>query len=241
MKSLGDRMKAHESVAKHKLMKKIPVIVRVDGKAFHTLTRDLDKPFDDDLIKSMTNMGFDLAKEMQGFKLGYVASDEASFLLSDLDSINTEAWFDYKIDKINSVSAAYATLYFNKHFQFQAKVKEQSVKEGVFDCRCFNIPKEDVANYFLWRARDWERNSLQMYARSVFSHKELHGKGHSEIHDMLHKKEKNWATDLALQQKNGSWIHQRDEDMWARFNVSPSYAEISALVDPLLEPKDEEE
>lgn len=117
---------------------------------------------------------------------------------------------------------------------WQGKKKYTVLDEGMG-----NIPKEDVANYFLWRARDWKRNSLSMYARSFFSHKELLNKNSSDIHEMLHTKGKNWATDLDDTLKNGSWLVKgSDEIGWHwRHDIRPVYADISEIVDPLIELK----
>lgn len=43
---LGDRMKEYESIPKVRLMRKTPAIIRIDGKAFHSFTRGMVKPFD---------------------------------------------------------------------------------------------------------------------------------------------------------------------------------------------------
>ena len=113
--SLGDRMKSfYEDRSRVYLTRRTPVIVRVDGRAFHTLTKTADKPFDSHLIGVMTRAAIKTANDMQGFKLGYVQSDEASFLLLDTDTLTTEAWFDLNLQKIVSISASLMTAYFNR-------------------------------------------------------------------------------------------------------------------------------
>ena len=66
----------------------------------------------------------------------------------------------------------------------------------LFDSRVFNLPKEEVVNMFVWRQQDASRNSVNMFARHFFSHKELHGKSTSQVMDMLMLEKGNFA-DLA--------------------------------------------
>jgi tRNA(His) 5'-end guanylyltransferase len=115
--SLGDRMKDYESRTGTKLVRKVPAIIRVDGKAFHTYTKGCKKPFDADIIQCMQIAAVKTAETIQGFKMGYVQSDEASFLLSDMDNVESEAWFDYKVQKIVSVAASTFGAYFNQAAQ----------------------------------------------------------------------------------------------------------------------------
>lgn len=229
--SLGDRIKKnYEDRYRIGLTRKTPVIIRVDGKAFHTLTRTLPKPFSEVFINDMAVAALETAKQIQGCKLAYVQSDEASFLLTDYDDLVTEAWFDYNLQKIVSVTASIMTIEFNKRFLGDY---------GRFDARAFNIPKEEVANYFLWRAKDWERNSLQMYARAFFSHKELHHMGHNQIHEMLHSIGKNWTTDLSDQLKNGTFLQKTEKGFMTRTNIQPDYQSIASLVEPYVWDKED--
>jgi tRNA(His) guanylyltransferase len=205
MNSLGDRMKEnYEDRYRVMLTRRTPVIIRVDGKAFHTLTTGLDKPFDKRFMEAMIYAASLTSMEMQGFKMGYVQSDEASFLLTDYDDLNTGAWFDYNMSKMVSVSAAYMTVWFNQYCNLH--IPRSWIGGGVFDSRAFNVPIDEVSNYFLWRARDWERNSLQMYCQAFFSHNEMLNKSAIAQHEMLYSIGKNWATDLTPREKNGTFI-----------------------------------
>ncbi len=198
---LGNRMKHYyEDPYRFYLTRRTPVIIRVDGKAFHSL--NLKVPFDPDFMKSMIYAANRVADEMQGFKMGYVASDEASFLLTDFDKLDTDAWFGYNLNKLISISASCMSVYFNDYF-FSLRPFKQN---ALFDSRAFNVPSEDVANYFLWRCKDWERNSVMMYCQSMYSHKELLNKSRGEQHELLYNKGKNWATDLSPCEKNGTFI-----------------------------------
>lgn len=237
--SLGDRMKEnYEDRQRYYLTRRTPVIVRVDGKAFHTFTRGLERPFDEKLSDAMIHAARCVAEEMQGFKLGYVQSDEASFLLTDYDTLQTDAWFDYNKSKIESISAAMMTAWFGITFE-HPKGDKDLIAPAVFDARSFNVPREEVANYFLWRAKDWERNSLAMFCGAFFSHKEMHGKGRAEKHEMLHAIGKNWTANLDQRWRNGAWIYRADSGIEVRHDICPTFSEIEAVVSPLIEPLEE--
>jgi tRNA(His) guanylyltransferase len=225
--SLGDRIKRYEAVTRNYAVRRMPVVIRVDGKAFHTFTRHSDKPFDQRIINSMLNAAMDTASNIQGFKVGYVQSDEATFVLTDYDSLTTNGWFDYNLQKMVSISAAMMSVSFIQHYQTD--------KLPVFDSRAFNVPKEDIINVLLWRAKDWERNSLQMYSSSFFSHKELHGKKRADKHEMLHGIGKNWATDIPTQHKNGTFILRTEDGIISRDDILPDYIDIKNAVYPLID------
>ena len=167
---LGVRMKTfYEQIQKTKLMRRTPVIIRIDGKAFHTFTRGFQKPFDEVLIQTMQETTKYLCENVQGCVLGYTQSDEISLVLVDYQRFETSAWFDYEIQKMCSIAASMATMAFNKFFRknveswwtapFVGITKECQDRESLyriyqiaaekgamFDARCFNIPKEEVTN-----------------------------------------------------------------------------------------------
>ena len=220
---LGVRMKTfYEQIPKTKLMRRCPVAIRIDGKAFHTFTRGFQKPFDEVLIKSMQETMKYLCENIQGCVLGYTQSDEITLILIDYKKLTSSAWFDYEVQKICSIAASMATIAFNKFFrdnvgdylyenyddQYLAdyiKTLQNAVDKGaMFDARCFNIPKEEVTNLCYWRQLDASRNSIQMVGQANFSHKELQNKSCNDIQDMLMtQKGINW-NDLPTYQKRGS-------------------------------------
>lgn len=221
---LDERMKQYEQVFHSHLVRRTPVIVRVDGRAFHGVTKNWPSqgPFSQAFMNVMVGASLDLAAEMQGCLLAYVQSDEASFLLQDWAKFTTEAWFGYDLQKITSIAGSTMTLEFNR--------RADSLSQwGTFDARAFNVPREEIANYFLWRARDWSRNSLQMYARHFFSQTELHLKGREEMHEMLHGIGKNWTVDCSPRERNGAWLVNGVEQN----ETLPRYTEIAALVETL--------
>lgn len=215
--NLGMRMKGYEQVAKYGLIRRMPVAIRIDGKAFHTFTRGMKKPFDDVLIKSMQETMRYLCKNIQGCVLGYTQSDEITLILVDYKELNTSAWFDNEIQKICSVSASMATFAFNRFFAENVyvdydvrpaelnEVYQKALDKGaMFDSRCFNIPREEVVNLVYWRQLDATRNSIQMVAQANFSHNELQGLSCNLLQNkLLTEKDINW-NNLPTTYKRGS-------------------------------------
>lgn len=222
---LGTRMKQYyENIPKTKLMRRCPVAIRIDGKAFHTFTRGFEKPFDEVLGKTMRETMKYLCENIQGCVLGYTQSDEITLILIDYKNLNSSAWFDYEVQKMCSIAASMATMAFN--YFFRKIVSETfncndwdvlpywgealdgdefgSFKTAMFDARCFNIPKEEVANLIYWRQLDATRNSIQMVGQAYFSHKELQNKSNFDIQNMLMGKYNiNW-NDFPPHLKRGS-------------------------------------
>lgn len=215
---LGKRMKKYESVSKTVLMRRTPVIIRIDGKAFHTFTRGFEKPFDKVLVKTMQETTKYLCENIQGCVFEYTQSDEISLVLIDYQTLTTDAWFDYEVQKLCSVAASMATMAFNKFFNKNIEIFSlnevvnnqgdiideekyqlhrthiKALEKGaMFDARAFNIPKEEVTNCIYWRQLDATRNSIQMVGQAHFSHNELHEKTCNQIQDMLHEQKGiNW-------------------------------------------------
>jgi len=232
---IGKRLKAYyEVIPKTKLMRRCPVAIRIDGKAFHTFTRGFKKPFDRILMESMQETMKYLCSNIQGCVFGYTQSDEITLILIDYQTLTTSAWFDYEVQKMCSIVASMATMTFNKTFAKKvsefAKTFEQTTdnaddmqylktlfkavdKGAMFDARCFNIPKEEVCNLIYWRQIDASRNSVQMAGRAYFSHSELDHKSTSDIQDMLMAKRKiNW-NDYAIDEKRGSACYKTETEV----------------------------
>lgn len=223
--SLGDRMKQYEAVPKNFLMRKNPVIIRLDGKAFHTFTRGFEKPFDEIIEKAMTETMLYLCKNVQGCVLGYTQSDEITLVLCDYQKIDTDAWFEYNVQKMVSISAAMATFKFNEVLRdtcwkifdeagcnFTKEVEllvKKSEKGAFFDARAFSVPRHEVVNCLIWRQQDATRNSIQALAQSLYSHNELQGINCNKLQDkMFTEKGVNW-NDLTTYQKRGACAIQK--------------------------------
>ena len=210
--SLGDRMKEYERRNQYFLQRRIPVCIRVDMRAGHTFTKGFVRPFDEVFSNAMIRTMEYCAKNIENCVFSYCQSDEITFILIDYKKLETEAWFDYRTDKLCSIAASMATMAFNKYFikeiethqmEWRFGMTPQSVeiqerhknyvdtlykateKGAMFDARVFNIPKEEVTNLVYWRQLDAARNSVQMVGQANFSHSQLQGKSCNDIQDML--------------------------------------------------------
>jgi len=215
--TLGDRMKSYyEDRFRVHLPRRSNVMIRIDGKAFHTYTRGLNKPYDIGLMEDMNETTKFLCASIQGAKMGYVQSDEISIWLTDYDDIKTDAWFDYNLQKMCSIAASLATAKFNQlRMTREAKeggdlVSSQIISHplAMFDARIFILPSiDEVVNYFIWRQQDATRNSISMAAQSLYSHKELNGKSSDDKQEMMFQKGVNW-NDYPTRFKRGAAIYK---------------------------------
>ena len=192
--NLGDRIKDYENITRYSLPRRTYTILRLDGKAFHTYTKNLKKPFDNELSGDITSSVSLLLKEMGGAKFAYCQSDEISILMTDVENISSQVWFNGNIQKIASVSSSILTAQFNARRVIRQVVQYNSsetekIKLANFDCRVFSIPDRiEVMNYFRWRNQDCRRNSISMVAYSLFSHKSLQGKSSKDKISMIEEK-----------------------------------------------------
>lgn len=232
---LAKRMKTYEAVSKTTLVRRMPVIIRCDGRCFHSFTRGFAKPFDEVLMTAMKRTMKCLCREVQGCVLGYTQSDEITLVLVDYKKLDSSAWFDNEVQKICSVAASMATMVFNRFFieevanyaaysafnLFNA-YRKAVAKGAMFDARCFNVPKEDVCNNIYWRQLDATRNSIQMVGQANFSHRQLQNKSCAQIQEMLFtEKGINW-NDFSTDKKRGSCCIKAD-DGWVIDNEIPIF------------------
>jgi len=226
---LGTRMKTqYEQRTRTFLPRRTYTMIRLDGKAFHTFTRGMDRPYDERFMYAMDYTAMHLCLEIQGAVMAYVQSDEISILLTDFDKITTDAWFDGQVQKIVSVSASMATAFFNEYINHD--VQRMNHKRAFFDARVFTIPDPvEVENYFVWRQKDAVRNSLAMHAQSLYSHKKLHGKSQADMHDMIHEAGENWndlpdgfkrGRTIAVGPLTGKWENDTPDFLKERFILS---------------------
>lgn len=228
--ALGDRMKCYEGVPRHFLTRRVPVIIRIDGKAFHTFTRGFDKPFDGLLMRTMQATMQYLCENIQGCVLGYTQSDEITLVLTDYAKITTDAWFGYNVQKMTSIAASMATMAFNRAFEENTSTFRRRVNEGwtctgresdlceayekaltkgaLFDARVFTVPKDEVCNCLIWRQQDATRNSIEAAGQAYFSANELHKKTTKMIQEMLWQTHNiNW-NDYPVDCKRGSCCYR---------------------------------
>lgn len=181
---IGDRFKGYERCYDFVLPRRLPMVIRVDGRAFHGLK--LIKPFDEVFGARMTLTAMALCAEIQGAVLAYYQSDEISIIDRDDMSNTTEPWLGKRLSKVLSLSAAIATSRFNVEAPYEWGLRQ-------FDSRAFVLPDlSEVTNYLIWRQQDASRNSVSMAAHAAFSHKSLHEKNVPMMLDMLREAGKPW-------------------------------------------------
>lgn len=221
--SLGDRMKNYENAYRVYLPNRLPVIVRVDMRAGHTYTHGFQRPFDPYMHEAMVETAKELCAEASGCKMAYTQSDEISLLVTNNDTIETQPWFGNNLQKIVSLTAAKASIAFQKamnkiYLNTTTRIDEinsnyttyiEHLDDVMFDSRAFILPEDEVVNYFLWRQRDMERNSIQMAARAYFSHKECDNKNCDELQEMLFQKGINW-NDYKVWEKRGVCVKKTE-------------------------------
>lgn len=267
--TLGDRMKSFEDISRFYLTKGLPIIIRVDGKSFHTFTKGFQKPFDMILMKALWRACQYVAKNMQGCKVVYHQSDEMSFLL---DKNQMSPMFENNVQKIVSVSASMVTFAFNKYFaeevnnvfgiygndaddeslyKFLKVYKKRIDTGGLFDSRIFILPENEVTNYFIWRQQDAMRNSIQMVGRTNFSHKELEKKSCQDIKEMLIAHKDLNFDNIPIYQQRGACIFREkyildnvqktERSRWVVDENIPIFSEDRDYIEKFLIVEEEEE
>jgi tRNA(His) guanylyltransferase len=217
--ALGDRMKRYEEATRFILPRRTYTVLRVDGRAFHSWTRGLAKPYDTDFMNCIDSTAIALCEQIPGAQFAYVQSDEISVLAVDFLAVDTQSWFDGNVQKWASISAGIATMAFNLRLMRLKGLNNEDeipitkkLPNAVFDARVFTIPDPiEVENYFVWRQQDAERNSIMMLARSYASHKQLAGKKRADQHEIIHAAGDNWAKH-PVRFKHGAVIRHAGEN-----------------------------
>ena len=174
MRDLGDKFKAAERALDIRVPGGGYVVVRIDGKAFHALTRHFNKPFDKRVTEAINFAMRGLCEDTDmPVVFGYVQSDEISLLVKN----DVQPYFGGRVQKISSVAASYAAAFFNDGLNNRL---------AAFDARVLHLPTtEDVYQYFLWRKADANKNAISSLAQTLFSHKTLQGKNRREMLEMI--------------------------------------------------------
>lgn len=233
--ALGDRMKGYEYQSRFFLEKKKPVIIRIDGKAFHSFTRGMIRPFDSVLMDSMQKTMQYLCSKIQNCVFGYTQSDEITLVLVDYKYQNTDAWFGNNVQKMASVAASMATMAFNRffsenvmdfinregceHSDYAMKLADKCYR-AMFDARAFQVPRHEVINQLIWRQQDAVRNSIQAVGYCNFSEREMYKKNGLDIQNMLLEKGIDWNT-YATDQKRGACCYRVAERKLIKNPVNP--------------------
>ena len=228
--SLGDRMKGYENAYRIVLPRRMPVIMRLDGKAFHTLTRDAERPFDEVLGNAMLGVAVRLCEEVHGAQIAFCQSDEISILIHNYKTLETEPWFGNGLQKMVSIAASTAA----SRFDWRSR-------KAAFDCRAWVLPEAEVCNYFIWRQQDATRNSIQMLARSLYSHNECEHKNSSELQELCWQKGHNW-NNLPARWKRGTCIVREGFEVdgvqrhrWVPDFSTPVFTKSREYIERLLE------
>lgn len=264
--TLGERMKEYEMQSRTRLLRKVPVIIRLDGKAFHTWTKGLDRPFDRNLMHIMQKTMLALCKQIQGCVLGYTQSDEITLVLVDYQRMESMAWFDNQVQKMCSVAASIATSAFEKaldeeideldvdaqkyYWDNQLFTQEECIEKKYlliskkwkanFDARAFNIPIHEVINNLIWRQQDATRNSINMVGQSLYPHKELQGIGTKELQNkMLTEKNVNW-NDYKTDEKRGIAAIKDNDGKWFIDELTPIFTEDRDYINKLVYPESDD-
>lgn len=211
--NLGDRMKAYESNAEQRLLPKLPIIVRLDGRSFSKFTKGMERPFDAKFKEAMVETAKHLVKETHAV-VAYTQSDEITLILYTDNVKSGSTMFEGRIQKLTSVFASIATAKFIMEMLEKFPERINKDKQPHFDARAFVVPsKSEAANCILWRVQDAVKNSIQMLARSEFSHKELMHKNTNELqHKLITEKDINW-NDLPRSFKQGDFIRKEKVEM----------------------------
>lgn len=216
--ALGDKHKKFEGMYYHYFLPNIPIVVRLDGRAFHTFTKGLNRPFDERLSNMMIDTTIELVKQTHA-SIGYTQSDEITLVFSGSD----QPLFGGRQSKIETTLAAIASAKFNQ--LLMTTIPEKVSLLPTFDARAFQYPTKELAvESLIWRETDATRNSLTMLAHAHYSHKELQGKGFKAKHDMLHAVGVNW-NDMPVHFKRGTYIKRQvktswmDDDTWNKIPV----------------------
>lgn len=162
-------------------------VLQLDGKAFHTFTRGMDKPFDKRFMDAMDSVLLELCRQVGNVKFGFVQSDEISLLLTDFDTPETSMVFNGRVQKIVSTAAGLASA-------VMTRLYPEKKAYAVFDARVFHVSsKMEVLEWFHWRQTDCVKNSVSSAGQAVFTSKELHGKNSMEVKNMLSEAGEPWT------------------------------------------------
>jgi len=227
---LGDRMKFYEGQeSDRRFMPMLPICCRLDGRSFHNFTEGLQRPYDPYFSSLMIDTTKYLVEKTNAC-IGYTQSDEISLIFYS-DKIESQVFFDGRIQKMTSILASMCSVKFNELLQnihldiiddlgdfnpehqnwpvnLRAWKKKQELSP-LFDCRVWTVPNQmEACNVLLWREIDATKNSITMLAREYYSDKELFKKNSSDKHEMLHKKNVNWNNYPDFF-KRGSYIQRR--------------------------------
>lgn len=194
--TLGDRQKAYEKAYDIKIIKRLPVIVKADGKNFSKYTKknNFKKPFDDVFSDAMSNAMKDTASNIEGCIFSYTQSDEITFILRNDQSLISSPWFDNRIQKICSIVSSIISVAFNDYINNSSR--------AYFDTRVFAVPTiYEAENYIHWRQNDCVKNSIS--AACYYEVAKIKGK--KTARGLMHKLNQKQQQELLFQETGINW------------------------------------
>lgn len=218
---LGNRMKAYEAPSTgRRVFKGQPLVVRLDGKSFHTFTKGLERPYDQSLSDLMVATMKALVDRFQA-NIGYTQSDEITLVFLSEPEDRGDLNFDGRLQKIETLTASFASVYFNKHLRNYLPQKADELP--IFDSRAFAVPNAQEAYHsLLWRQQDCTKNAISMAAQSMYKQSELQGKNGSELQEMMFQKGVNF-NDYPFFFKRGTFARREGVER------ELSYAELQKI------------
>jgi len=220
--SLGDRMKEYEAVYDVSMMRRVPVVVRLDGKGFSRLTKrlKLEKPFDQRFLTVMADTMVAVASQVQGCVVGYTQSDEISIAIINHRTLDAEPYFGNRILKIASITASMATARFNRRlWRILPSNDKDDDGEAYFDSRPFTMPTAvEAMNALIWRQQDCVRNSILSAAYYEIgkvkgrktTQKMMYGLDTSQLQELLFQEVGiNWSTHYSPELKRGTVTYRK--------------------------------
>jgi tRNA(His) 5'-end guanylyltransferase len=204
---LGDRCKGFEQAeAGRRAMRGLPLLARLDGRAFHTFTRDMQRPYEPAMSRCMIETTRHLVQESIAL-VGYTQSDEITLAWYETSESASDYSFDGRFQKLASVLAGMASARFCQLVAAEMPGRASAVPH--FDCRVWQVPTlADAADVFVWREDDAAKNSVSMAASALYTDRDLHGKDSSVKQGMLLEKGVNW-NDYPGFFKRGSYLQRR--------------------------------
>ena len=210
--SLADRMRAYRDVTDFVLTHRMPVLAHIDGIGFSKYTRKCAKPFDQELGDVMMEVAYGIVERVQGAVFAYVQSDEINLLLHGYQALESQPHRGNRLQKLVSDLSGPPSAHFTRLSHHIWKPGElEGIKEASFAAAVFPVPENDVANYFVHRQQDAMRNSVQMLARSLHSHKQIEHKSVAEMKEMCGAKGRDWDK-LDLRWQRGACVYRRPSD-----------------------------
>ena len=178
-----------------------PLILRIDGRAFSTFTRGMEKPHDEKLSAAMIETAKHLVEHFKAH-VGYVQSDEITLILVNEGELS-QFPFGGKFQKLCSVAASLAAA------KFSQCLPEYAHKLPHFDCRAFGVSTMELADDVLrWRHADARRNAVLSLGQKVIGKKKIMGVGTADVARILCDEHGVLPEDLGDHYANGTFLQR---------------------------------